>query len=101
MLESFQILAKMTCNTSGLSDVVDIVDKIINLIKIIVPIALILMGSIDLAKAVFAGKDDDIKKATGTLVKRLIAAVMIFLLSFLIQIIFVGVLDESGLCGLN
>ena len=40
---------------------------------------LILFGMIDLGKAVIAGKEDEMKKAQGTLIKRVIYAVAIFL----------------------
>lgn len=80
----FQILA-VSC--SDLNDILKIIYSVIDLIKLIVPIALILMGSIDLAKAVFAGKDDDIKKATGTLFKRFIAGLIVFVMGYVVNII--------------
>lgn len=92
----FQIL-DITCSDPNLEAILDIVNSVINLIKIIVPIALILMGSIDLAKAVFAGKDDDIKKATGTLFKRFIAGLIVFLMGYLVNII-VGLVYTGPIC---
>ena len=59
--------------------------------KIVIPLLLIIFGMIDLGKAVIASKEDEIKKATSSLVRRAIAAVIIFLLptivSFLVGII--------------
>lgn len=61
------------------------------ILKIVVPIILIVMGSIDLAKAVAASKDDEIKKAVGSLVKRAVLGVLIFfiptILSFVVELI--------------
>lgn len=61
------------------------------ILKIVVPINLIVMGSIDLAKAVVASKDDEIKKAVGSLVKRAVLGVLIFfiptILSFVVELI--------------
>ena len=61
------------------------------ILKIVVPIILIVMGSIDLAKAVVASKDDEIKKAVGSLVKRAVLGVLIFfiptILSFVVELI--------------
>ena len=36
--------------------------SVVNLIKIFVPVLLILFGTLDLAKAVIAGKEDEMKK---------------------------------------
>ena len=48
--------------------------------KIVIPILLIIFGILDLGKAVMASKEDEIKKATGSLLRRAIAAVVIFLI---------------------
>lgn len=55
--------------------------------KIAIPLLLIIFGMIDLGKAVIASKEDEIKKATGSLVRRAIAAIVIFLLPTLITFI--------------
>ena len=47
-------------------------------IKILIPILLIVFGSIDVGKAVVASKDDVIKKSIKTLALRTIAGVIIF-----------------------
>ena len=68
-----------------------IVGYVLLIFKIVIPILLIIFGILDLGKAVIASKEDEIKKATGSLVRRAIAAVVIFLLptivSFLIGIV--------------
>ena len=57
--------------------------------KIIIPVILIVFGSIDLGKAVVASKDDEIKKSVKTLVIRAIAGIIIFfiptILSFIVS----------------
>ncbi len=59
-------------------------------LKILVPIALIVFGSIDFGKAVIASKDDEIKKSAKALIMRVIAGVIIFfvptILSFVVSI---------------
>lgn len=69
----------MTDACGGLLDVVKIIVKVYNILKILIPIGLLLFGLIDLGKAVIAGKEDEMKKAQGTLVKRVIYAVAVFL----------------------
>ena len=73
------------CN--GLKSIVMIVRFILNIIQWVVPIILIVLGTIDLVKAVIAGKDDDIKKHQQTLIKRIIAAVIVFLIPMLVSIL--------------
>ncbi len=58
--------------------------------KILIPIILIVMGSIDFGKAIMAAKEDEIIKSAKTLVMRAIAGIIIFfiptLLNFVINI---------------
>lgn len=61
--------------------------------KIVIPLLLILFGIIDLGKAVIASKDDEIKKATTSLVKRAIASVIIFLLPTIVTFI-IGIVSD-------
>lgn len=63
------------------------VHTVILIIKIAVPILLILFGMIDLGKAVVASKEDEIKKGQQTFVKRLIAAILIFFVVTVVQIV--------------
>lgn len=71
----------------GLGAVVSVVKFILKIIQWVVPIILIVLGTIDLVKAVVAGKDDDIKKHQQTLIKRIIAAVIVFLIPMLVSIL--------------
>lgn len=72
---------------NGLLSVFGVIGNVISFIKIAVPIILILMGSIDLTKAVMASKDDEIKKAQSTLLKRAIVGVVIFFIPTLVTLI--------------
>ena len=58
----------------------------ITVIKIGVPILLIILGMIDLGKAVVAQKEEEIKKGQGLFIKRLISALLVFLVVFVVQI---------------
>lgn len=70
-----------------------IVSTIVTLIKIAIPILLIIFGMLDLGKAVVAAKEDEIKKGQQTFIKRAIAAVIVF---FVIQIVQIVVRFVSG-----
>lgn len=63
------------------------INEALKYIRIIVPILIILLGTLDFAKAVIAGKEDNMKKAQSTFVKRLIAGVAVFFVPLLVNII--------------
>jgi len=62
--------------------------------KIAIPILLIVLGMIDLGKAVVGSKEDEIKKSTTSLVKRAVAGVIIFFIPTIISVIF-GLVDNN------
>lgn len=68
---------------------------IIPLIQIGIPIILILLGMLDLGKAVVASKEDEIKAAQKLLVKRAIYALAIFFVVLIVQLVF-GLLSSTG-----
>ena len=63
-------------------------DGVIPLIQIGIPIILIVLGMLDLGKAVMASKEDEIKSAQKLLIKRCIYAVAIFFVTFIVQVVF-------------
>ena len=86
-------------------ELIDLLKFIINLFRILVPIMLIGLGTLDFAKAIFAGSEDNMKKAQGKFIKRVLIAVAIFLVPSLLKLILDiangiwGNIDAS-LCGL-
>ncbi len=75
---------------------------IIPLIQIGIPILLIVMGSIDLGKAVIGSDEKKIKEAQGMLVKRAIAAVAVFFISTIVLLLFnLFTSSNSGIEGTN
>lgn len=97
-MDMFQILAADACG--GLGPVVSVVKGVFTLIQILVPIGLILMGAIDLGKAVLASDDKEIKAATGKLMKRAIAAAAVFFAVTIVDVVMglvaKGDVDGSG-----
>ena len=65
------------------------------IIQIGIPILLIIMGSIDLGKAVLSSDDKEIKGATGKLIKRAIAAVAVFFIATIVSLL-MGMFGTSG-----
>ena len=70
---------------SDLEPVLKIVGLVVWGIKIAVPIILIVVGMFDLAKAVTEKSEDKIKEAQQKLIKRAIAAVLVFLVVTLVS----------------
>lgn len=63
-----------------------LINEILEYPRIIVPVLVIVLGMIDLAKAVVASKEDEMKKAQATFVKRLIIGVAFFLIPVFVDI---------------
>lgn len=85
-MDFLQILAADHCG--GLLPVVQFIrNGIFPIIQIGIPIILIVMGSIDLGKAVLSSDDKEIKGATSKLIKRCIAAVAVFFVVTIVQLL--------------
>ena len=78
-----------------LAPVLGVVGWVIFGIKVAVPIILIVVGMIDLAKAVVGKDDNAIKTAQQLLVKRAISAAIVFLVATLVGVIMMIVNGED------
>mgnify|MGYP002626617966 CR=1 FL=1 len=90
MLNLLDVSADSLC--SDLGPILKLVGIVVWGIKVVVPIILIVVGMIDLAKAVGEKDENKIKEAQNKLVRRAIAAVLVFLV-----VTFVGLV--MGLIG--
>lgn len=89
------------CEMSSLELVWDLVGWIINALWFGIPIILIILGIIDLGKAVIASKEDEVKKATKTFGRRFMYAVAVFLVVWAVTLVFdwisgIGLNDPNG-----
>ena len=71
-----------------------IVSLVINIIKIGVPIILVVLGMIDMGKAVASQKEDEIKKGQKILLSRCIAAGITFFVVAIVQLL-VGLVTKG------
>ena len=78
----------------GLGQVVDVIHGLFDIFRIIVPILLLIMGAVDLAKAVMASDDKEIKAATTKLTKRAIAAAAVFLAVTIVEVV-TGLINDK------
>lgn len=77
--------------------------KIFNIIKIAGPLLVMGLGIYDYIQAIYSSDDDALKKANKKFMKRVIAACVLFLLPYLLEMI-LGLVDKFGdnpLCGIK
>lgn len=89
--ESNSILGDVDCEDS----VAWLVQQILNYIKIIGPILVVLLSSVDFIKVIVKSDDEAMAKAQKKLIMRLILAVLLFLIPTLVQ----TVLQIFGITG--
>lgn len=81
----------VSCGDELLTDLPAIVPKIVHIvyliIQILIPVLIVIFGSMDFVKAVIAQKDDEIKKGQQVFIKRLIAGVIVFFVFAIVKII--------------
>lgn len=73
-------------DNASLLNVLRLIRQIIKYLQILIPIALILWGTIDMGKAVIAGDEKKMKEAQKPFVKRLISAIIVFLIPFIVNL---------------
>lgn len=73
------------CDEVGVLKTFKLVGYLLTIIKILVPLLLIIFGSIDMAKAVLAGDDKAIKSSTQMLATRVAAGIIIFFIPSIIN----------------
>ena len=61
---------------------------IVYILKIVIPLLLIILGMVDLGKAVVSSDEKAINKAVTTLIKRFIAAVVVFFVPTIVDALF-------------
>lgn len=81
------MLADSVCAGDGWAQILNFVGKAFSLIQIFIPIGLIILGSIDLGKAVMSSDEKAIKESQGMLFKRIGAAVAVFFVAAIVSIV--------------
>lgn len=90
---------------NGNSEIVSGLKTIVTVVKILIPIILLVLGSLDFAKAIFSSNEEGIKKAQASFIKRLIIAVVIFLIPSMLKVILniaysIWPIIDPELCGI-
>lgn len=84
---------------NGIPDgIANVVHLVVVGIQVVVPILLIIFGMLDFAKAIIGQDEKEIKAKQQIFIKRLIAAVLVFLIVTIVQLVLnvVGSLGATG-----
>lgn len=84
----------------GMLPLVRVVVKLVKVLMILIPIALIVYGTFDLGKAVIASDEKEVKAAQSRLIKRFIYAALVFFVPVIVyavmNVLAAGAGDEDG-----
>lgn len=73
----------------GLLPIIRVIRKgVFPIIQVGIPIVLIVLGTIDLGKAVISSDDKEVKAAQGRLIKRILYAAIIFFMTTIVTLVF-------------
>ena len=84
------------CADPNLNPLWNVLGVVVKAIWIGIPIILIILGSIDLGKAVIASKEDEVKKAWKAFGRRFLYAVAVFLVVWAVQFVLSTVTNIVG-----
>ena len=94
MSNLFQVGAIDACN--GLLPIVKVIRKgVFPLFQIGIPILLIILGTIDLGKAVISSDEKEVKAAQNRLIKRFIYAALVFFVATLVAVL-MSIVAQGG-----
>lgn len=71
--------------------------NLFNLVKILVPVVIIIMGMVDLLKAVMASDEKKMDEAKPKLLRKIISGIVIFFIFSIVQFVFNNLLGRNGL----
>lgn len=101
LMNMMQVLTDITPNPESNCRGFDFVIRIIKnglfpILQIGIPIILIVLGTLDLGKAVISSDDKAVKEAQSKLIKRCIYAILVFFIVTLINLLFTMVGNIAG-----
>lgn len=80
-----------------------LVQRLLNYVKVLGPTIAIILGSIDFGKAIVLSDEENMKKAQNKFIKRMIAAIALFFVPLLTQVLLglFGITSDNASCGLK
>lgn len=96
LMNGFQMLVNRNAICTGsMKQIWQLIGTIVWWIQIAIPVIIILLGTIDLGKAVISGDEKKVAEARGAFIKRLIYGVAVFFVIFIVQLVFGAVAQAS------
>lgn len=83
------------CDQTAIHNVMYLIGIVVGVIKIAVPIILIVVGMVDLIKAITSQDEKQIKPATTFLVKKVVIGIIIFLVPTIVRLL-MTVISRDG-----
>ena len=77
----------LSCSNPDVAEAVNFAKNIYNFVRVMIPVILVIMGSIDFAKATMASKEEDMAKNRKKFITRLLLAAGAFLLLSIFELI--------------
>jgi len=75
------------CSEAAVTNILYLVGIVVAVIRIAVPVILIVIGMVDLVKAITSQDDKQIKQATTLLIKRVVIGVVVFLVPTIVTLL--------------
>lgn len=82
--------------SAGLGPLWNVIGTIVKTLWIGIPILLIILGTIDLGKAVISSKEEEVKKAKKSFINRLIYAILVFAVVWAVGLL-IGFISKIGI----
>lgn len=76
------------CNDASILSMIRIFGIVIEIIKIVIPLLIIVVGMIDFGKVVVSSDEKEINKATSRIVKRIVLGVLIYFIPTIVLALF-------------
>ena len=96
LMNGLQILSVQSEFCEDTKGIWNLIGIIIFWIQIAIPVIIILLGTIDLGKAVISGDDKKVQAALKQFLMRLIYGAAIFFVVFIVQVVFGAIGDAKG-----
>lgn len=96
IVENIQVLKTASSFCSDTREIWNFLGQIVKVLQIVIPVIIILLGTIDLGKAVMAGDDKKIKESQKMLIMRLVYGVAIFFVVVIVRVVFGLVGDKAN-----
>jgi hypothetical protein len=82
---------KLSCGNGMITNIPTMIPKTVSIVymalQIAVPVLLVIFGSIDLIKAISSGKEDEMKKAQTTFLRRLVTGALVFFIFVIVKLL--------------